>query len=73
MVISVGSSEVNSANPPKSLAAGKMEASRSTPHSANISKACLLFFPIEKALEIITYSQDKSLVMMAYQKYKELY
>lgn len=38
---------------------------------AGISGAA--FFPIEKALEIITYSQDKSLVMMAYQKYKELY
>ena len=30
------------------------------------------FFPIVKALDIITYSQDKSLVMMAYQKYKDL-
>ena len=28
--------------------------------------------PVEEALEMITYSQDKSLLMMAYQKYKEL-
>ena len=30
------------------------------------------FFTIEEALETITYSQDKSLLMMAYQRYKEL-
>lgn len=30
------------------------------------------FFPIEKALDKITYSQDRSLLMMAYQRYKEL-
>ncbi len=30
------------------------------------------FFPIEEALRQITYSQDKSLLMMAYQRYKEL-
>ena len=29
------------------------------------------FVPIEKALDEITYSQDKSLLMMAYQKYRE--
>ncbi len=30
------------------------------------------FFPVLSALEKITYSQDRSLLMMAYQKYKEL-
>ncbi len=30
------------------------------------------FFPIKDALEKVTYSQDKSLLMMAYQRYKEL-
>lgn len=30
------------------------------------------FFTLEEALEKVTYSQDKSLLMMAYQKYKEL-
>ncbi|MDD3959585.1 MAG: NUDIX hydrolase [Clostridiaceae bacterium] len=30
------------------------------------------FFPIKDALEKVTYSQDKSLLMMSYQRYKEL-
>ena len=30
------------------------------------------FFPIEQAMETITYSQDRSLVTIAYQKYKAL-
>jgi 8-oxo-dGTP pyrophosphatase MutT (NUDIX family) len=30
------------------------------------------FFPIEEAIEKITYSQDKSLVSLSYKKYKEL-
>lgn len=30
------------------------------------------FYPIEKAMEMVTYSQDKSLLMLSYQKYKEL-
>ena len=30
------------------------------------------FFPVEEALDMITYSQDKSLLMMGFQKYKEL-
>ena len=30
------------------------------------------FFPVEEALKQITYSQDQSLLMMAYQRYKEL-
>lgn len=30
------------------------------------------FVPVDKALKTITYSQDKSLLMMAYQKYKEI-
>ncbi len=30
------------------------------------------FVPVEEALELITYSQDKSLLMTAFQKYKEL-
>lgn len=30
------------------------------------------FEPVEKALSQITYSQDKALLMMAYQKYREL-
>jgi len=29
------------------------------------------YFPIDVALEKITYSQDKTLLMMGYQKYKE--
>ncbi|HAA63909.1 MAG TPA: NUDIX hydrolase, partial [Thermoanaerobacter sp.] len=30
------------------------------------------FYPIDKALEMITYSQDKSLVNVSYFKYKTL-
>ncbi|MDW7659189.1 MAG: NUDIX hydrolase [Bacillota bacterium] len=30
------------------------------------------FFPVEKAMDMVTYSQDKSLLMLSYQKYKEL-
>lgn len=30
------------------------------------------FFPVDKALDTITYSQDKTLLMMAYQRYKEI-
>jgi 8-oxo-dGTP pyrophosphatase MutT (NUDIX family) len=30
------------------------------------------FFELEEAMEAVTYSQDKSLLMMAYQRYKEL-
>lgn len=30
------------------------------------------FFSIKEALEKVTYSQDKSLLMMSYQRYKEL-
>lgn len=30
------------------------------------------YFPVEKALELITYSQDKALVSVAYEKYKAL-
>jgi 8-oxo-dGTP pyrophosphatase MutT (NUDIX family) len=30
------------------------------------------FFPVDEALEKVTYSQDKSLLMLSYQKYKEL-
>lgn len=29
------------------------------------------FFPVEEAIEIITYSQDKSLVRVAYDKYRQ--
>lgn len=29
------------------------------------------FYPVEKALEMITYSQDKSLLMLSFQKYHE--
>ncbi len=31
-----------------------------------------VFFPVETALTKITYSQDRSLLMMAYQKYREI-
>ncbi|SCY17436.1 NUDIX hydrolase [Alkaliphilus peptidifermentans] len=30
------------------------------------------FYPVDKALKLITYSQDKSLVSLSYKKYKEL-
>lgn len=30
------------------------------------------FIPVKEALEKVTYSQDKSLLMLAYQRYKEL-
>lgn len=30
------------------------------------------FFTLEEAMEKVTYSQDKSLLMLSYQKYKEL-
>jgi hypothetical protein len=29
------------------------------------------FLPVEEAMERVTYSQDKSLLMLSYQKYKE--
>jgi hypothetical protein len=29
------------------------------------------FFPIDKALDLITYSQDKSLVRLSFKRYKE--
>jgi len=51
-----------------------MRASSSdTTHNSEAGITGAAFFPIEKAMDIITYSQDKSLIMMAYQKYKELY
>ncbi|MDD2533509.1 MAG: NUDIX domain-containing protein [Eubacteriales bacterium] len=30
------------------------------------------FFPIESALEMVTYDQDKSMLMLAFQKYRDL-
>ena len=30
------------------------------------------FFTVEEAMDMVTYSQDKSLLMMSFQKYKEL-
>lgn len=30
------------------------------------------FFPVDDALNMVTYSQDRSLLMMAYQRYKEM-
>ena len=30
------------------------------------------FFPVKDALDMVTYSQDKSLLMLAFQRYKEL-
>jgi len=30
------------------------------------------YFPVEKALDIITYSQDRSLLMLSFQKYREI-
>jgi hypothetical protein len=30
------------------------------------------FFSVEEAIEKVTYSQDRSLLMLSYQKYKEL-
>jgi len=30
------------------------------------------FYPVDEALDMVTYSQDKSLLMLSYQKYKEL-
>ena len=30
------------------------------------------FFSIEEAMDMVTYSQDKSLLMLAFQKYKDL-
>ena len=30
------------------------------------------FFEVETAMNKVTYSQDKSLLLMAYQKYKEI-
>lgn len=38
--------------------------------SQNFSEG--VFVPIREALEKVTYSQDKSLLMLAYQRYKEL-
>jgi 8-oxo-dGTP pyrophosphatase MutT (NUDIX family) len=30
------------------------------------------FYPVHEAMEMVTYSQDRSLLMLSYQKYKEL-
>ena len=30
------------------------------------------FYPVDEAVDKVTYSQDKSLLMLSYQKYKEL-
>ncbi|HBP38136.1 MAG TPA: NUDIX hydrolase [Clostridiales bacterium] len=30
------------------------------------------FYPVDEAMQLVTYSQDKSLLMISYQKYKEL-
>jgi len=30
------------------------------------------FYPVDEAMDMVTYSQDKSLLMLSYQKYKEL-
>ncbi len=30
------------------------------------------FYPVDEAIEMITYSQDKSLVSLSYKKYKDL-
>lgn len=47
------------------------ESSETVPDRENgIMDSC--FVPVEEALDKITYSQDKSLLMTAYQKYKEL-
>ena len=40
-----------------------------TPETGTINAK---FEPVEKALNRITYSQEKALLMMAYQKYREL-
>ena len=42
--------------------------------AANVEEGIMecRFVPVEEALEMITYSQDKSLLMTAFQKYKEL-
>ncbi len=42
-----------------------------TPSFANIFSAGG-FFTVEEAMDMVTYSQDKSLLMMSFQKYKEL-
>ena len=49
----------------------KAEDSKTTPNTEeNILNA--KFFDIETAMNKVTYSQDRSLLLMAYQKYKEL-
>ncbi|SCW36541.1 NUDIX domain-containing protein [Ruminococcaceae bacterium YRB3002] len=48
----------------------KAESDEVTPNPEQGIMECL-FVPIEESLDLITYSQDKSLLMMAYQKYKE--
>ena len=47
-------------------------ASEETKASAEDGFTDAKFFTMEEALETITYSQDKSLLMMAYQRYREL-
>ena len=49
----------------------KADSTECTPNTEeNILKA--KFFDVKDAMEKVTYSQDKSLLLMAYQKYKEL-
>lgn len=44
---------------------------RVTPnHAQNFQDGA--FFPIDEAMQRVTYSQDKSLLMLSYQKYREL-
>jgi hypothetical protein len=42
--------------------------SKNEEHSINLEEG---FYPIEKAIDMITYSQDKSLVSLAYKRYLE--
>lgn len=48
----------------------KAQDDKCTPNAAqNFSEGG--YYPVEKALEMITYSQDKSLLMLSFQKYRE--
>ncbi len=49
-----------------------MKAKESTAKNRPVSSAEGGFLPVREAMDRVTYSQDKSMLMMAYQRYKEL-
>lgn len=49
-----------------------MKAKEQTSKNRPVSSSEGGFLPVREAMDRVTYSQDKSMLMMAYQRYKEL-